>query len=240
MDARRPFRDHLQELRNRLFIWLVLFLIGSTIGYFLHPWILTWFNRPLHQALYYTSPIGGFTFTLKLALLFGFLVSFPVLLYQIFSYTKPLLNPQFQKRIAAYICLSIVLLGCGVAFAYFLTLPAALKFLSSFSTDGVRALISTDEYYSFTLFYLLGFGLIFQLPLILLFINAIHPLDPLQLLKKQGSVILVSFIVAAFLTPTPDPINQTLMALPIILLYNLGILILWQGKRLHLAARPLH
>src|SRR5690606_20255917 len=111
------------------------------------------------------------------------------------------------------------------------SLPAALHFLSNFSTGSVTSLISANEYFNFVMIYVACFALLFQMPLIIAFINKITPLTPRLLMKKQRFVILGSFIVAAIITPTPDPLNQTLMALPIIGLYQSSIGVVWQSNR---------
>jgi sec-independent protein translocase protein TatC len=115
----------------------------------------------------------------------------------------------------------------GMLFAYFVSLPAALKFLGGFSSGEIKSLISTNEYFSFVTGYLIGFGLLFQLPLIMVFINKIVRLDFKKLMKLERWVILVAFIIAAILTPTPDFVNQTIMAVPIILLYQISALMIW-------------
>jgi sec-independent protein translocase protein TatC len=115
----------------------------------------------------------------------------------------------------------------GVVFAYFVSLPAALYFLSSFGSEEMASLISTTEYFSFVSRYMLGFGLLFQLPLIMILVNSVYQLKIRTLFKYQKWVILVSFILAAILTPTPDVFNQLIMALPIILLYQVSLGVIW-------------
>jgi hypothetical protein len=95
----------------------------------------------------------------------------------------------------------------------------------------IKALITADEYFSFALAYIVGFALLFQLPLIILFINRIKPLRPSGMMKAQRYVILFSFIAAAILTPTPDPMNQFIMAVPLVILYQISIVIIWLSKR---------
>jgi len=115
----------------------------------------------------------------------------------------------------------------GVSFAYFVSLPAALYFLGEFGSAQVQSLISTDAYFSFVTRYLLGFGILFQLPLILLLVNAISPMSPRHLMWYQRYVIVLSFVLAAIITPTPDPLNQAIMAVPVILLYQVSVLGIW-------------
>jgi sec-independent protein translocase protein TatC len=213
-------------------LWYIGFLIiGSVIGYFLHSRILELLIKPLNQPIFYTSPAGGFDFTLKLSLFFGFLFALPVLVYQTIRFIEPALPKKFPHLLLTVLSASGLLLIIGMSFAYFVSLPAALYFLSKFTTEEVRSLISTNEYFSFITRYLLGFGLLFQLPLIMFAINTVQPIPIKTLMNQQRWVILGSFIIAGLLTPTPDLFNQFLMAGPLILLYQITVVMLWLVNR---------
>jgi sec-independent protein translocase protein TatC len=159
------------------------------------------------------------------------IVSIPVATYNLLRFVEPALPPKVSSRIAGVTLLSCLLSLLGIAFAYYISLPAALIFLSEFSTESVQSLISANEYFSFVTRYLGGFALVFQLPLALITINRITPLRPGTLMRKQGVVLLLSFLVAAVLTPTPDPINQAIMAAPIVILYQFAVLWIWIVNR---------
>lgn len=225
------FSDHLQELRSRILWWVGFLIIGTIIGYLLHSHILTFLIQPLNQPIFYTSPAGGFDFTLKLSLFFGFLFALPVMVYQTIRFVEPALPKQFPHLLLTILLASGLLLILGMGFAYFVSLPAALYFLNKFTTDEVRALISTTEYFSFVTRYLLGFGLLFQLPLIMFAMNTVQPIPMRSLMQYQRWVFLLSFVAAGILTPTPDLFNQALMALPLILLYQVTIGLLWVVNR---------
>lgn len=219
--------SHLTELRTRVFWVVVCLLIGAGVGYALYEYIIQILIHPLNQTLYYTKPGGGLELMLKVCLLIGALFAVPMALFQTFSFMSPLLKTA-AKLFVFYLTLSsIVLLGVGVAFSYFVALPASLKFLMEFSTENIQALITTDSYLSFVLINLAIAALMFQLPIILIFIDRIKPLKPKKLLLQQHWVILASFVLAAVVTPTMDPINQCLIAVPIIILYDLGVATLW-------------
>ena len=216
---RQPFLEHVQELRGRLGWCVAALLAGTAAGYHLKDQLLELLVKPLGKTLYYTSPGGGFSLIVQLCLGFGIVCAVPVVLYQLIKFLSPVL-PNYSIRLLAIVLISSCLLvGIGVSFAYFVSLPAALYFLNEFSNEQVQALISTDTYISFVAIYLAGFAILFQLPLVLLLINIIKPLTPKKLLANTKWVILVSFIVAAIITPTPDPFNQTIMAGPVIALY---------------------
>lgn len=222
-----PFIVHVQELRLRL-TWSVLVLvIGSVVGYLLSDKTLNLLLSPLNQPLYYTSPAGGFSFTLYLSLFFGFVVSLPFFIFQILAFIAPAIPVKARYSALTTLLSSCLLMILGMLFAYFVSLPAALHFLSKFGSGEVRSLISTSEYFSFVARYLIGFGILYQLPLIMVFINKIHRLEFRKLLGFEKWVILISFVIAAILTPTPDIVNQVVMAVPIILLYQVSALIIW-------------
>lgn len=228
---KQTFQEHLYEFRHRLVLCTFSIVIGSILGFFLQHKLLDILIAPLNQPIFYTSPAGGFEFTIKISLLFGFVVSLPVIIYQIIRFFEPALPSHSPKYVASILVSSTILLVLGMFFAYFISIPAALHFLASFNSAFVKSLISTSEYFSFTTRYLIGFGLIFQLPLILAAINYLHRISVSTLLKYEKWVILVSFILAALLTPTPDIINQSMMAIPIIVLYQITIVVIWAINR---------
>lgn len=226
MNPGLTFYDHIRELR-RCLMWSLLFVaIGAGVGYFLHDRIVWLLQQPLGEQLYYTTPTGAFSFIIKVCCVFGLVVALPMILYQIFGFFEPLISLRTRRSILRLVIISFALACAGISFAYFISLPAALHFLVNFGDKAgdIQALITADEYFNFVLAYIAGFAVLFQLPLIIAFINRITPLKPSQLFGITRYVILGSFIVSAIITPTPDPLNQTLMALPIIFLYFVSAL----------------
>lgn len=223
--------DHVQELRLRVMWSVCAIIVGGSIGYHLREPIIDILVRPLGQQLYYTNPAGGFDFLIKICLFFGFLITIPVVIYNFIKFVSPAIPSGVTYSAARWVSVSALLAVAGVSFAYFVSLPAALYFLSSFNSEYVQSLISAQEYFSFVMLYTAGFAALFQMPLIIYIINKMTPLKPAALMKKQRIVILASFIIAAILTPTPDPINQTLMAAPIIGLYQASIGVVWQSNK---------
>lgn len=220
------FAEHIQELRKRL-MWSLLFVaIGAGIGYALHNSLLEILQQPLHEKLYYTTPTGAFSFIMKICAVFGLIVALPAVLYHSFAFFEPLIKSRTRKAIAGYVFVSVLMAGLGITFAYFVSLPAALNFLVNFGSEGgIESLITANEYFNFVLAYIAGFALLFQLPLIITFINRITPLTPSKLIGGTRYVVLGSFLISAIITPTPDPFNQALMAVPVILLYFLSALL---------------
>lgn len=216
--------DHISELRNRIFICLIFFLLFSSISYVFHNQLLSFLLLPINAPIYFTSPTGGFALTINVSLLFGLLCSLPVILFQVFSFVAPAFSSSSKKLLVISTIASTLLMLIGVLFAYFVCLPAAFTFLGGFEGEQIKPLIGSTEYFSFVSRYVLGFGLIFQLPLILIVLNKLHPLPIRKLIKITPYVVLGSFIISAILTPTPDPINQSIMAIPIIILYVFSVL----------------
>ena len=230
-EKRQTIERHVDELRKRALYCVVALTLGGLVGYHFQTQIIDWLVKPLGQQLFYTSPTGGFDFLIKICLFFGFLLAIPVIIYNIIRFLAPAVPKRVTYSTSKILIFSIILAISGVAFAYFVSLPAALKFLNNFNNAQVQSLISAQEYFNFVMIYLAGFAALFQMPLIFAFVNKITPLKPKALIKKQRVVILVSFIVAAVLTPTPDPMNQTLMAVPIIGLYQTSIGVVWQDNK---------
>jgi sec-independent protein translocase protein TatC len=229
MDTPKPFIEHIEELRSRFFWAIIITLCGTLITYYFSDKLIIFLTKPIDQPLYYTSPGGGFELVFKISVFGGIIFAIPFYIYQLSQFLKPVFTKTYIG--IRVISISFVLTLGGMAFAYYICLPAALSFLAHFSSDQVKALISTNDYFTFISLYLLGFGFIFQLPLILFLINKITPLSVKKLFKLQRLVIILSFIFAAVLTPTPDIINQLSMALPIILLYQISIIIIWFSNR---------
>ena len=224
----QPFSEHIRELRRRSLYTVATLFLGSIVGFFIHQQLFNLVRRPLNKQLYYTTPTGGFNAIIKISIVFGMLLTVPVLVYHIGKF----LSPAFKHRIGLVriILFSVILAASGVSFAYFISLPAALHFLANVDSN-LSSLITVNEYLNFVAAYLAGFALLFQLPLVMIFINRIKPQKPGSLMRIQRWVVLCSFVMAAILTPTPDPFNQILMAAPIILLYQVSVVLIWLINR---------
>lgn len=224
---RQPFSEHIRELRRRLIVCLAAILAGTAAGYWLHAQLFAMIQKPLGQQLYYTSPVGGLNAILKVSILFGLVVALPVIIHQLHGFLQPAFHKSLPSRSIYIIFTSLALAAIGAAVAYFISLPAALHFLTNLNTPGIAPFILVNEYMNFILSYIVGFAILFQLPLIILFINRVKPQSPRGLMRYQRYVILGSAIIAAILTPTPDPLNQAIMAAPIIILYQVSIVMIW-------------
>lgn len=219
------FADHIRELRTRFFIVAAVFLLASCLAYAFRAPILHLLLSPLHgEKLVYLNPAGGFNFIFLISIYSGLALSIPILIQQLYGFLKPALPKRVQHYAGRLFIISLLLLLAGIAFGYYLAIPGALHFLYSFANDYVTASLTADSYLNFIIAYTIGLGIVFQLPLLVLFFHWIKPLTPGGLMKSERWVVLLAFIAAAIITPTPDPLNQTIIALPVILVYQLGVI----------------
>ena len=219
------FHDHLKELRWRAFIVVAVFVVASSVAYNYKDWLLTILMRPLgHEKLIYLTPAGGFSFIFQVTIYAGLIVTVPVLVYHIFRFISPILSQKTRFNSVVIVLSSMVLLGSGVCFGYFYAIPAAMNFLIHFADGFANASLTAESYLGFVMAYTAGLGLLFQLPLLLLFTHWIYPLQPKKLLSFERYMVLIAFVAAAIISPTPDALNQTIIAAPIILMYQIGVI----------------
>jgi len=160
---------------------------------------------------------------MKIAFLTGLMLALPVLLHQIWKFIAPGLLPHEKRYALPFVVLASIFFVFGLLFCFYLVLPFALNFLLTYKTENLKPMISVGNYVDFTSKFLLAFGLIFELPLAIGIAAKMGLVTPQWLSKNRKYAILINFMIAAILTPTPDVFNQTLMALPMCLLYEVGI-----------------
>ncbi len=225
--------EHLAELRQRLIICIIAVALGSVVCYaFIKP-IFALLSRPLEAVmppgtgLIFTSYTEAFFTYIKLAITCGVFVGSPVILYEIWAFVAPGLY-KHEKRWALpfVICSSFLFVGGGL-FGYMVAFPALFRFFASYMGKGLRLLPSVSEYFTLTVRLLLGFGCAFELPGLIAFLALIGLIDVHMLRKYQGHAILIAFVVAAIVTPTPDILHQLFVALPLITLYEFSIFLVW-------------
>jgi sec-independent protein translocase protein TatC len=235
---RQPFVQHLHELRRRLAASALVLGVGAGLGYLARDPILSWLQAPLHSSLYYTKVGGAFEFLMQACLLVGVVFAIPVLVYNLACFVRPALpQPVSRARLLGLVVASSFLTVGGIAFAYYLSLPAVLRFLSSIDVTHLHALIAADSYLSFVISYLAVFAAIFQLPLLITFIDRVTPIPPAFLKRWRKWVILGAFAAALILPIAPDPVSQVMLALPIVVLYEVSI---WLVSWNHFRRRPRH
>lgn len=231
------FSDHVTELRRRS-MWVGLFfIIFSALAYNYHDVLLKIIMAPLHgEKLIYLTPGGGFSFIFLVCMYAGLLATIPAFMYHLHAFVKPALPERAQRSAFRIILGASILTVSGVLYGYFIAIPAALQFLMNFAGDTVTPNLTAESYLNFFLAYVAGLAILSLLPMILLFVHWIKPLRPAGLLKSERWVILFSFVAAALITPTPDIVNQLMIALPVIGIYQIGVVgilisILSKGRR---------
>ncbi len=219
--------DHLHELRRRVSWSAGMMAVGGFLAYFGRGSIIHYLQQPLHEQLFYTSPTGGFEFVMQVCLLGGCLFALPTIVFHLLRFIEPAFEKKLSRRsILVLVVGSCLLTVAGSAFAFYVSLPAALNFFNQVGTSNLHPLISVNRYFNFVVSYVTTFAVVFQLPLILLLIDSAHPLDPPSLGRWRKWVILGSFAVALVLPSAPDPLSQLILALPMIILYEVSLALL--------------
>jgi sec-independent protein translocase protein TatC len=217
------FIDHLEELRSTLIASLVAWIGLSIVIWFLSGYILDFLLRDIPvDSLYFHTPIGAFMIRLKLSFILGFLVGFPYILFRAWAFVAPGLFQRERRVVFPLVFSSTALFYIGVVFAYWILIPVVLGFLMRFGTDLLEPLLSVDKYFGFVARLCFAFGLVFQLPLVIVFLTSIGLVSAKALLRKWRWAVILIFITAAVLTP-PDPTSQLLMALPLVLLFLVSV-----------------
>lgn len=224
VDRDMSLTEHLSELRGRLLKALAALVAGTGVSFYYLEQIIATLTAPAGQ-LYYLRPAEAFMIYVKIALLGGLVLAAPMILYQLYCFIRPALTLRERRYTICTIPVIIVLFVGGLLFSYYLVFPRALEFFLDFGAERVSPLISMESYLDFLLLLVVPFGFVFNIPVVLLLL-AYLKLLPLQTLGKYHKhVILAAFILAAFITPTPDIITQSLLALPMIVLYELGLVL---------------
>ncbi len=227
------FLDHLLELRATI-IWILSVWLGSSIIlWFFSGYLLEFILSTIPvESLYFNAPIEAFMVRLKLSFITGALIAFPFALFKLWSFISPGLFSREKRVIIPMIAPSAILFYTGALFAYWVMVPIVLGFLLKFGTDTLEPLISVSKYFEFVARLCFAFGVVFQLPLAIIFLTWIGVVSPRTLLRKWRYAIVIIFITGAVLTP-PDPASQLLMAVPLVFLFMGSVLLslIFEKKR---------
>ena len=221
---------HLTELRKRLIRSLIAIGIGSCIAYYFIEDIMHLLTGPAGK-LYYMQPAEAFFTYIKVAIFVGFLIALPIVLYQIWRFVLPALIGMERYLLSVIVPVSLILFLAGIAFSFFLVLPAAVKFLVGFSTQELQPMFSIKQYFDFVIAFLLPFGFIFELPLAIVLLAKVGIVSSKFLAKQQRIVIFLTFVIGAVISPTPDIFSQCMIAIPMILLYEISYVIVRFGMK---------
>jgi sec-independent protein translocase protein TatC len=239
-----PLTEHLTELRKRILLSLatvlILFVgvfnysekIFDVITFPLRAELKITLDSPHIQILKKTAaplvflaPAEAFWMHLKVSLVAALILSLPIIFYQLWRFISPGLLSKERKYVLPFVFFATTLFVFGAFFCFIIVLPFAITFLLGYKTQNMTPMLSVGSYVDFCLKFVLAFGVIFELPLVIIFLTRLGVVTPAMLAKNRKFAVLFAFIAGAILTPTPDAFNQTLMAVPIIILYEIGILL---------------
>ena len=228
-DEKLPFTVHLEELRNRLIKCFIAVGVGFVASFGFKETLFEILVKPLiavmeqGDTLIFTGLPEAFFTYLKVSFLSGIMLAIPVILYQFWMFVAPGLYQKERRLLIPVVFLSSFFFIGGSLFGYFVVFPFGFKFFLGFATESIRPLPSMKEYLSFSSKLLLAFGLVFEMPLVLTFLARLGVVSVDFLKKNRKYSILLFFVAAAILTP-PDVITQVMMALPLIVLYEISII----------------
>ena len=237
-ESRAPLLDHLLELRSRLLMsFAALAVAFAGCLYFARP-IFAFLVHPLLKAgqtkIINTQIFGGFIVEMKIAFFAAVMIAFPVIANQLWQFVAPGLYRNERRALLPFLLATPALFLTGASLAYFVAIPLALKFLLGFQGDlgGVQqqALPDVNSYLSFVMQFLFGFGLSFLLPILLMLLERSGVVTRQQLIKARRYAIVAAFAIAAVLTP-PDVGSQLMLAIPLVLLYELALIGIWFTER---------
>ncbi|HEB33380.1 MAG TPA: twin-arginine translocase subunit TatC [Spirochaetes bacterium] len=215
--------EHLAELRRRIFFILISVAVTSGAAYAFIDRILMFVIKAGNiESLVFINPTEAFFVIIKLSILAGLIASMPFILYQVWKYVGVALKKNERKYIIYFGPVSYVLFLIGASFAFKGVLPLGIKFLLSFSKENITPMITLSAYIGFLGKMVTAFGLMFELPLVVLFLSKIGVVQPQTLKKGRKYAVVAIFILAAFLTP-PDVISQVMLAVPVLIMYEISI-----------------
>jgi len=228
-DIEMSFLDHIEELRWRIIyalIGIVLFTIVAWI--FIDPlvdFVLLKPARDANASLQNLRPFGQLFLYVQVAIIVGIVASLPNIFYQLWQFIAPALKKQERKYILWIVFFSTFCFLAGIAFAYFVMLPLAMKFAAQFGSEAIKNEFSIEEYMSIIISVMLAAGVVFELPMISFFLSKLGILTPKFMRKYRRHAIVIILVLAAFLTPGADPVSQIILAVPLVLLYEISIFI---------------
>ena len=232
-------RDHLDELRRRLFISAIGVLLGTVVAFIFHRQILLFLLEPAKAIdtipagtpLIYTLVTEMLGITMKVSLLGGFILSVPLWTYHLVMFISPGLKPRERKYLFIFLPGITIAFLIGTAFAYYVLIPPALRFLLTFNTDIAAPMIRIGSYMNLMIRLLFWMGIVFETPVLMFVLARLRVVTYRTFARWRRLAIVLAFVLGAIITPTFDPINQSLVAVPIMVLYETGIWLAWLARR---------
>jgi len=224
VDREMTVLEHLEELRYRIIVATVATLIGLVIAAAWLTWpVMHLLTDPAEVKLNAIAPGETFFAYMKVALVTGAALAMPVIVYQLIRFIMPALHPHERRYVYAAVPAVTVAFMIGLAFGFYLVVPFAVRYLMGFGGDVVTAIWSVDAYLSFVSTLLFWIGVSFETPIFIFFLAKLGVVTARQLASYRKFALVGAFVIGAIITPTPDPLNQTIVAVPLYLLYELGV-----------------
>jgi len=239
-----PITEHLGDLRKRILISLVSVTVGFAVCFYYSERIFDVLTFPLNTVLklsfstpyfafeptenpgielVFLAPAEALWMHFKISFIAGFILSTPVIFHEVWKFISPGLMAKEKRYTLPFVFVTTFLFLLGALFCFIIVLPFAMNFLLTYKTENLKPMLSVGKYIDFCLKFIIAFGVIFELPVVSVFLTKMGIVTTEFLKKNRKYAVLIAFVLAAFLTPTPDAFNQTLMAVPIIILYEVGI-----------------
>ncbi len=232
--------EHLDELRRRIVHSALYLFAGFLVAYIFHERLYGFVQEPLdrlHIKLNYTHPMDPLNLYLQVSLIGGAIISSPFILYQVWLFIAPGLYQKERRFVVPFMAATVGLFLLGAGFGYFYVLPGALKILIVNFGSKFNPVVTIEEYTGFFLSIILGLGISFELPILIFFLAMFGIVSPQFLWKNIRYAVLAVFLVAAIITPSPDPWTMCIYAIPMLCLYMLGIAVAWWVHPSHRKAR---
>lgn len=221
---------HLVELRRRLIISVATLVVATVVAFTVHPYIFDFLMGPAQgfeslrdQKLVFTQATEMIGITMKVSLMGGLVLASPVLIFQAIMFVAPGMTSKEKRYLFLLLPGAMLSFVAGAVFGYYVLIPPGIRFLLTFGSDIATPMIRIGNYINLVVTLLFWLGVSFETPLVMFFLSKIGVITPRVLAKQRRFAVVVAFILGALITPTFDPVNQSLVAIPIILLYEIGI-----------------
>jgi len=228
-EVEMSFLDHIEELRWRIIYALIGIIIFTIVAWiFIDPLVEIVLLKPARDAnapLQNLRPFGQLFLYMQVAIVAGIVASLPNIFYQLWQFISPALRKKERRYILWIVMFSTICFLAGIAFAYFVMLPLTMSFAAQFGSAEISNAFAIDEYMSIIISVMLAAGLIFELPMVSFFLSKLGILTPKFMRKYRRHAIVIIMVLSAFLTPGADPVSQLILAIPLVLLYEISIFI---------------
>jgi sec-independent protein translocase protein TatC len=234
-DSRMSLVEHLTELRSRVIKCVIAIVVGMLLAFVLYPWIFDFLIAPYKDIaneensltggqLLQTDPLEGFAIRMQLSIYGGIAFAMPVLLWQLWRFVTPGLYSHERRYAIPFVASALVLFVLGAALAYY-TLPQALNFLVDIGGDDLITAFTTAKYVRLITYMMLAFGIGFEFPIVLVFLQIVGVVEPATLAHFRRYAIVAICVLVAVITPSGDPISMLMLSVPMVLFYEISILI---------------